>query len=155
MRMVLATILLIFGASLPASAQSVAGPLDDEAPAVGFCDLLHDADKYNGKTVRIETTYEHGIHMATFYNPTCMMPSGLPFTAKVSFADDRDGTAALNKISKFLKHSRTNEVPVTVIGVFRMENPAGAVNTDFARYAFEVKRLLSAGGARLPTQAKQ
>jgi hypothetical protein len=147
----LASIVLVLSGNQLVSAQSIRAGGNVEPSAADFCDLFREADECNGKALRIDATYELGTHMATFYNEACISPSGLRFVAKATFADDHDGAVALNKISKLLKRSRSNEARVTAIAEFRMENPAGSQNGDFARYTLEVKRLLVVEAVKPPT----
>jgi len=151
MSTILASIVLILSGNQLVSTQSIRAGGNVEPSAADFCNLFREANEYNCKAVRIDATYGLGIHMATFYNEACLSRSGLHFVAKATFADHHDGAAALYKISKLLKRSRSNEARVTVIAVFRTENPAGSQKGDFARYTLEVERLLSLEAVKPPT----
>ncbi len=56
---------------------------------------------------------------------------------------EKNGSRAFKKIARFLKHSRRNEVQVTVIGTFRDESSESLAKAGFHRYVIAVKQLPS------------
>jgi hypothetical protein len=61
---------LIAGAARPSSSASKTRTQSDTT-SVTYCDLIHNPERYNGKTVRTNVTYRFGFEWAEFYCLDC------------------------------------------------------------------------------------
>lgn len=137
MRVIPIFVALITAAPLFAGSLRQANASKRLVDSVQFCQIVEQAEMYNGRTIEVTGTYATAVDGNSFFDGDCD-------EARATFPGDTAGTVqALEKIAKFLKKRKTSEARITVIAVLRDDHASGVVRVGVSPYTFQVKKLLA------------
>jgi hypothetical protein len=113
-----------------------------------FCDLVRDAEKYNGKEVTVRATHHYSFEVSTFYCIDCLEKG----RAWLDFSDDLDDASqkALRRAPK-----GTGIINLTVTGTFMSGGHYGHLGLKYgflARRVSDVSVLLK--GTKKPDEER-
>ena len=145
MRRRAAFVLLVLVGSLPAKAQNQASTSQQESQAVEFCNLVRHPEQYDGKAVKVTATYFTDLEGSIFFDDAC--PKSQPYeevTANAKFAKGKDGTAAYEKLRRFLVKYRVHVAKVTTVATFSYPSLSGRLEECAGcSYTLEVIQILA------------
>lgn len=86
----------------------------EQIPTVAFCDLLTNAEDFEGKTIRIKATYRYGFEVSELFCLDCR-DKGLVY---LGFEDDFDSITKSSVRKKVKWNERGRTVNVLAVGKF-------------------------------------
>ena len=109
-------------------------------PAVPLCDLLSNADKYDGQDVTVRAVYRLVIHGSVLMSPNCR-ETYVNMRQVSDYSADKHASKVLRSA---IRRNEFQPVEVVVRGTFRSAKQGQCFGQNCFRYELEVRGLLSA-----------